>query len=133
MTIRIMQGVRLPRSFQRFYGVMAKLLSGKIEEKEKMLFETNREESIDQLVSLIDSERVICLSSEGGLKDLPTFVQDIHSKKESATWIVGGFPHGHFGDDVKSLATDIISISKHSLAAHVVTARLCFAIESTRD
>ena len=42
------------------------------------------------------------------------------------------FPRGHFGDDVKSLATDVISVSKYSLAAHVVTARLCFAIEQKK-
>jgi len=128
-TIKILSGVRLPRTFQRFCGVMAKVLSGKMEEKENELFETRNEQAIDQLVSSIDAERVICLTSEGVPKDLPAFAWDIHSKQDKATWIVGGFPHGHFGDDVKSIATDIISISKYSLAAHVVTARLCFAIE----
>ena len=34
-TIKILGGVRLPRTFQRFCGVMAKVLSGKMEEKEK--------------------------------------------------------------------------------------------------
>lgn len=132
-TIKFLSGVRLPRTFERFCGVMAKLLSGKMEEKEKRLFEVRNEEATDQLVSSIDSERVVCLSTEGLPKDLLSFVRDFHSRDESATWIVGGFPHGHFGDEVKSLATDIISISKYSLAAHVVTGRLCFAIESSWD
>ena len=35
-TIKILSGVRLPRTFQRFCGVMAKVLSGKMEEKEKV-------------------------------------------------------------------------------------------------
>ncbi len=64
--------------------------------------------------------------------DLLSFVEEIHSKQERATWIVGGFPRGHFGDDVKSLATDIISISKYSLTAHVVTARLCYVFEQKK-
>jgi rRNA small subunit pseudouridine methyltransferase Nep1 len=129
VTIRILSGVRLPRTFLRFSGVMAKVLSGKMDEKERELFEVKNEHSIDQLVSSIDPDRVICLTAEGVPKDLLSFVHDVHSKKEKAAWIVGGFPRGHFGDDVKSLATDIISISKYSLTAHVVTARLCFAIE----
>ena len=132
-TIKILGGVRLPRTFERFCGVMAKVLSGRIEERERDLFEVRNEESIDQLVSSIGSERLICMSTEGLPRDLLSFVKDSSAKKENATWIVGGFPHGHFGDDVKSLATDIISISKHSLAAHVVAARVCFAIESTSD
>ena len=131
-TIKILRGVRLPRTLQRCCGVMAKVLSGKMEEKEKELFETKNNEAIDQLVSSIDAERVICLTSEGMPKDFRSFVRDIHSKQERATWIVGGFPRGHFGDDVKSIASDIISVSKYSLAAHVVTARLCFAIEQNQ-
>jgi len=131
-TIKILSGVRLPRTFQRFCGVMAKVLSGKMEEKEKKLFEIRNEQAIDQLVSTIDSDRVICLTSEGVPSDLPSFVQDVHSKQEKATWIVGGFPRGHFGDDVKFLATDIISISKYSLTAHVVTARLSYEFERSR-
>jgi rRNA small subunit pseudouridine methyltransferase Nep1 len=129
MTIKILSGVRLPRTFQRFCGVMAKVLSGKMEEKEEELFEVKYEQTIDQLVSSIDSARVICLTREGIPKGLSSFVLDIHSKQEKAAWIVGGFPRGHFGDGVKALATDIISISKYPLTAHVVTARLCFAIE----
>jgi rRNA small subunit pseudouridine methyltransferase Nep1 len=132
-TIKILSGVRLPRTFQRFCGVMAKVLSGKMEEKEKELFEINNVQAIDQLVSSIDSDRAVCLSTEGVPKDLPSFVREIHSTQETATWIVGGFPRGHFGDDVKSLATDVISVSKYSLPAHVVTARLCNAIESVAN
>lgn len=133
VTIKILGGVRLPRTFQRFCGVMAKVLSNKLEDTQKELFEVRIDETVDQLVSSIDSDRIICLSTEGTHGDISSLVQEIHSKKEKATWIVGGFPHGHFGDDVKTLATEIISISKHSLAAHVVTSRLCFAIESERD
>ncbi len=48
-TIKILSGVRLPRTFQRFCGVMAKVLSGKMEEKEKELFEIKNEQAIDQL------------------------------------------------------------------------------------
>jgi rRNA small subunit pseudouridine methyltransferase Nep1 len=129
-TIKILGGVRLPRTYERFYGVMAKILSGKLGEKEKELFELNNEEAIDQLVSSINADRVVCLSTEGTPKDLLLLLKELDSNKEGKViWIIGGFPRGHFGDDVKLLATDIISISKRSLAAHVVSARLCFAIE----
>ncbi|MGI0090316.1 MAG: 16S rRNA methyltransferase, partial [Nitrososphaerales archaeon] len=38
-TIRINGGVRLPRTFQRFSGVISKILSNETDEQEKRLFE----------------------------------------------------------------------------------------------
>lgn len=127
VTIKLESGVRLPRTFERFCGVMAKLLSGKLEEKESELFQVTSEMS-SQLVSSIDAKRVVCLTTEGLPKDIVSFVRDAHPEK--ILWIVGGFARGHFVEETKSLATDIISISKYPLAAHVVSARLCFAIEN---
>lgn len=130
VTIKLESGVRLPRTFERFCGVMAKLLSGKLEEKEKDLFHVSNEK-IEELVSSIDAKRVVCLSTTGVPKDIDSFVRDVSSEK--AIWMIGGFARGHIEDDTRSLATDVISFSKHSLAAQVVSARLCFAIEKALD
>lgn len=128
VTIRLKSGVRLPRSFERFCGVIAKLLSGKLEDKEMKLFEI-RDETIESLISSIHAERVVCLTSEGLSEDIVEFARGANSGEGKAVWIIGGFARGHFDDSVKSLASDIISISNHSLAAQVICSRLCFAIE----
>ncbi len=128
-TIRLLPKVRLPRTLQRFCGVMAKVLADKIEQQKKELFELKKDDTIEHLVTSIDAERVVCLTTEGVGTDLLPFAKEIHSKNEKAIWIVGGFPRGHFGDDVKSLATDVISISRYSLTANVVTSRICYAFE----
>jgi rRNA small subunit pseudouridine methyltransferase Nep1 len=125
-TIRFLPGVRLPRTLPRFCGVLSKILSGKKDGKERGLFECNIKQSITDLISQIDRAKVICFTTQGREQDILSVAGSAGS---DVTWIVGGFPRGHFSEDVKSAADEIVSISKYSLAAHVVTARLSFAIE----
>jgi rRNA small subunit pseudouridine methyltransferase Nep1 len=125
-TIGFSSGVRLPRTLPRFCGVFSKILSGKQGGKETELFEYKSRQSSIDLVSQIGREKVICFTTQGRERDI---LSTVATASSDTTWIVGGFPRGHFREDVKSAADEIVSISKHSLAAHVVTARLCFAIE----
>lgn len=127
-TIKILPKTRPPRTLQRFCGVMGKILSYG-NGNEELLFEVWKDESIEHLIDRLNSDKIICLSSEGPRKDLLLLLQKLHTESNRVTWIIGGFPHGHFTDQVKALASDVISISEHSLAAHVVAARLCFGIE----
>ena len=128
-TIKLKPGVRLPRTLQRFCGVIAKVLSGHIEGKEVDLFELNNDETLLQLLSRVPHDNLICLTTEGKITNLLLYAKSLVGPSTNTTWIVGGYAHGHFRDDVKALSTDVISISKHHLPAHVVTSRLCFAIE----
>lgn len=128
-TVKILPGARPPRTLQRFCGVMSKVLSGRSEDAESQLFEISNEQPIKKLVDNIDSDRVVSLSTEGVLSDLTTFLRRTYENVERVTWIMGGFARGHFGEEVKIISSDMISISKYSLAAHVVAARLCFGIE----
>ena len=129
-TVKILPGVRLPRTLQRFCGVMSKVLTGKSGSEESRLFKVFNEQSIRELVDSIGSERVVSLTTEGVSTDIRQFLRKIPADK-SLTWVIGGFAHGHFSEDVKAVSSDMLSISKYSLPAHVVAARLCVAIEDS--
>lgn len=128
-TVKVLPGVRPPRTLQRFCGVMSKILTGKSQEQEMRLFEVRNDQPINELVDDIDSGSVVSLTTEGISSNLSIFLRKTYDRVESVTWIIGGFSHGHFSDDVKAISSDAISISKYSLAAHVVAARLCFVTE----
>jgi rRNA small subunit pseudouridine methyltransferase Nep1 len=134
-SIIIKEGVRLPRTLQRFCGVMSKVLSNKLSEEEKRLFSfDNSNLTFGDLVEALDLSRIICLTTEGVPKALREVVARSAGRGNGRTgWIIGGFARGHFKEEVKSIANEIISISEFSLAAHVVSARLCYEIELSRS
>jgi rRNA small subunit pseudouridine methyltransferase Nep1 len=129
--IVIKEGVHLPRTLPRFNGVMSKILQGEAGGKELDLFEFRQVQNTEDLIRSLGTRGVCCLTSQGIHRDLDKFVYEKSGSagKGVQVWIVGGFARGHFKEHVKGLATDLVSISDHSLAAHVVTARLSFEIE----
>ena len=128
-TIKVKPGVRLPRTLHRFCGVLAKVLSGLADAKEDDLFELFKDETLLHLLSRVARSKVVCLTTEGRMTDILSYVKSLVVIPSNTTWLVGGYAHGHFSEEAKAVSTDIISISKYHLPAHVVTGRLCFAIE----
>ena len=125
-------GVRLPRTEQRFNGVMSKVLRNNLGKEERKLFELRENQTITDLVESLHPSRTICLTVEGILKKLRELFRHLEEKEGSHfVWLVGGFPRGHFSEQTKSLADDIFSISNFSLPAHVVTSRISYEIEET--
>jgi rRNA small subunit pseudouridine methyltransferase Nep1 len=132
-TILVGERVRVPRTELRFNGVMSKILRSQQGIAEKNLFQDDGEKETRELLKSLDADEVFCLTSQGVLKDLRNFVSSHKGEKTSATaWIVGGFARGHFAEEVKGLASDLISISDRPLAAHVVTARLSYELERSK-
>ena len=129
--IHVKNDTRLPRTLQRFCGVMAKLLSNKIGTVESRLFSVQKDLSVKDLVSSLELSRVTTFSKMGIQKSLENLVSECTKQNERNGWIVGAFPHGHFGQEVTALSDTTTSISKHSLPAHVVTARLCYELEKS--
>jgi rRNA small subunit pseudouridine methyltransferase Nep1 len=129
--ILVKDGVRLPRTELRFYGVMSKILRKKIGPSERDLFENRGVQKMKELVQSLNPSNTFCLSIEGVAKDLHEFVRKSNPEDDRSTrlWIIGGFARGHFNEDVKALSDEIISISDRPLPAHVVSARLSYEIE----
>ncbi len=128
--IRIKTGTRLPRTLQRFCGVMAKILSGKYGDEEKKLFIIEKNRSLADLVGDLEIDKIISLSSRGFQETLRNLVARESQEEKRIAWIIGGFPHGHFTEEVIGLSDTVVSISSKPLAAHVVTARLCYELET---
>ncbi|MGI0078405.1 MAG: hypothetical protein ACRECH_02165 [Nitrososphaerales archaeon] len=126
--ITLKTGTRPPRTLQRFCGVAAKILSSEIEEKELNLFDVTHKVSFEELLSSFRVQKTVALTKLGAYRMLDEVIQGLHQSKRTA-WIVGGFAHGHFRPEVTESSDEIISISNESLAAHVVTARLCYELE----
>lgn len=131
--IIVQDGVRLPRTELRFGGIMSKILRNDLGPSEKKLFDFRGAMSTGELVKLLKPRKVICLSTQGVRKDLSKLVAEsnIPDEKSTCIWVVGGFARGHFTEETKSLADEVISISNYQLPAHVVTARLSYEIEQS--
>jgi rRNA small subunit pseudouridine methyltransferase Nep1 len=129
-TIRMKEGVRLPRTQERFNGVMAKLLSNKLGQSERNLFEFDEKQTFKEILETLGRVRVVSLTREGIPTSLRSFAKELRSQdSRRIAWVIGGFARGHFDEDVKSLSDDMISISEFQLASHVVVARVCYEME----
>ncbi len=129
ITIRVNPGVRIPRTDFRFCGLMSKLLS-QIKGREKnQMFEVIENQSISELVSNYKGSAVISLTRAGRYSKLREFVEMESDMLKKVVWVVGGFPHGHFDEELIKVSHEIISISNTALPAHVVTARLSYDLE----
>jgi len=131
-TILVGDRVRIPRTELRFSGVMSKILRKQHGVAEKNLFEESGVRKTRELLKSLELDEVICLTSQGMLRDLRHYVASHIGDKSSTAWIVGGFARGHFTEELKGLANDLISISDRPLAAHVVTARLSYELERSK-
>jgi rRNA small subunit pseudouridine methyltransferase Nep1 len=129
VTIEVKRETRLPRTLPRFCGVMSKLLSGRYGPAEEQLFSIKGSQTFNELLVQLGINQAIALSRIGRLTDLNDYVQRILISNDIIAWIVGGFSIGHFEDETLEASNELISISKGSLPAHVVTARLCYEIE----
>jgi rRNA small subunit pseudouridine methyltransferase Nep1 len=128
-SIQVRPGTRPPRTLQRFCGVMAKLLAGKYGKEERALFNVEEKQSFEGLINSRKLERVISFTSQG----LPYLLRDLISKetenRKRKAWVIGAFAHGHFDSNLIAFSDVVASISSRPLAAHVVSARLCYELE----
>jgi rRNA small subunit pseudouridine methyltransferase Nep1 len=128
--IALKEGVRLPRTEERFKGVMSKLLRKDSGTAERNLFQSSIVQGTPELFKSMDPEEISCLSTQGIVRDLQGYVsRKKRNNRKTQVWVVGGFARGHFNEEVKALANDMLSISDRSLPAHVVTARLSYELE----
>lgn len=127
VTIEVKKRTRLPRTLNRFCGVMSKILSDSIGKEEESLFDVQRGQTFGDLISTLGCEKVIAFSRTGKSSSLKILVQS-HTGPRVA-WVIGGFAHGHLGEKTISLADMVVSISSFSLPAHVVSSRLAYEME----
>lgn len=134
-SIAIGEGVRLPKSYFRFEGLMADLFTKKRimnRDATEVMLELNEGVPFNQLIDqIIRPKQVVGFSSIGSPSTLESVVSDSLSLNSlsSCAFVVGGFPRGHFSKITTGKFTGLYSISKLGLEAHVVLARLVYECE----
>lgn len=127
--------LRIPKSYFRFEGLMMKLFkdgSIRSELDNKLLFELLNDVSFGYLLkNIIQSHKSIGFSSLG----VASTAQEIVSKyvnpsmENRCAIIIGGFPKGHFSENVLKYLDILYSIGELPLEAHVVVARVLYECE----
>jgi rRNA small subunit pseudouridine methyltransferase Nep1 len=126
--IAIADNLRIPKSFFRFEGLMVGLfrdMAVKSDEGTVLM-----EISDGTLADLLDAnkpDRVIGLSTTGVQSTVEKAVAE--NLASDCTFVVGGFPRGHFSESTTKLLNLTYSISDIGLEAHVVIARVLYECE----
>jgi len=119
-------GIRLPKSYHRFEGLIEELFhKKKVEGDDKVLLELKDLRFCD-LLDLIKPANVIGLSRVG----VRSSAREVAEKADNnSALVVGGFPRGHFSKEVSKEIHYMYSISDFGLEAHVVIARVLYECE----
>ncbi|MFX0001915.1 MAG: 16S rRNA methyltransferase [Candidatus Hermodarchaeota archaeon] len=122
--------IRIARNFNRFKGLMAKLLiDGSIETENTKLISLFEGSLTELITNFIDPE-IYIFSKKGRMVDnyKELFTEDI---TKNYITIVGGFQKSIFSKDILKLSENLISISQHSLDAWIVSNRIITYYELT--
>lgn len=127
--------LRIPKSYFRFEGIMMKLFKEKIiknKEGDKTLLELHENATFDHLIkNVIGSDKVVGLTSVGarstaGEVVLKSYIDD---KSIDCTFVIGGFPKGHFSECTSKLFSCSYSIVQYAVESHIVIARILYECE----
>jgi rRNA small subunit pseudouridine methyltransferase Nep1 len=134
--IKVGPDLRVPKSYFRFEGVIMKLFKDKtIRDKEnKTLLELHDNITFENLINnMIGSNNVVGLTSIGAQCTADQIVFRNCSKSNSndtrCTFVIGGFPKGHFSECTSKLFHHSYSIGRYALESHVVIARIIYECE----
>lgn len=124
--------IRIAKNFNRFKGLMAKLLiDGNIVTETTNLilpFQGN----LKELITTFESSEIILFSSKGNLiKNYKDLFREDFTKNYIA--IVGGFQKTSFSKEILDLSENLISISQYPLEAWVVINKIITYYELTYE
>ncbi|HWP78928.1 MAG TPA: ribosome biogenesis protein [Candidatus Nitrosotenuis sp.] len=121
-------GVRLPKSYHRFAGIVEQLFFEKIiKSGGKKLFEL-KNMTFSELMDKIKPNQIIGLSSDGKKSNCEDVAK---SCADGTCLVIGGFPKGDFSESIRERMDAIYSVEQRPLEAHVVVARVLYEYEKT--
>jgi len=121
--------VRLPRNYNRFVGLMEQLLlEGRVPPSSKEPLLWVEEGGLEDLLKRASPSRVFLLSEKGSLRTAKALAEELVREEEPMA-VIGCFQAGDFRDALYEIADEVVSISKATLDAWVVTAKLLCSIE----
>jgi len=126
--ITVGKGARLPKSYPRFASLIEQLFQQKkIASEDKTLLEL-RQENFAGLLKRSKPETVIGLSRIGKKSSFAEMAGSV-AKTGGGALVIGGFPRGHFSNNVSKEFDQILSVHEQPLEAHVVIARSIYELE----
>lgn len=126
--IRFGSGVRMPKSYHRFEGIMERLYRDRqITSGDHVLLELE-DRSLQELLEEMNPKATIGLSTKGTPSTFEGIAAEI---PDGACIVIGGFQKGHFSDSAWHLMEPAYSVGTTSLESHVVVARMLYEYEKT--
>ena len=126
--IFIGEDVYLPKSYHRFAGLIEKLFLEKAIQADGNNLLTIKDMTFDQLLEEISPKRIIGLSTQG----IKSSCENVAKKLTSdSCLVIGGFPKGHFSDEIKKRFEYLVSVNNTPLESHVVISRVLYEYEKT--
>jgi rRNA small subunit pseudouridine methyltransferase Nep1 len=126
MVITVDPKTRIMRNYERFLGLMEQLFEKQVvPDKKQPLLSLQQNVTLKQILEQEQADVVIALSKDGVSVVLQDFFMKFKKqKKHHILCIIGGFPSGVFHTDVKSIATDVISLYPEMLPAWTVASEI---------
>ena len=122
--------IKIARNYNRFKGLMAKLLKENEIRIRELLLISQFNGNLSDLVKSFKKKEIIIFSSRG---ELVKYHLDLFDKGLTRNYIViiGGFQKGYFAEDILNLSDKIVSISNYSLDAWVIVNKIVSFYEIT--
>jgi len=115
--------IRIARNYNRFKGLIAKLIiDGKIEFGKEILI-APVSENLDELIKSFNSPKIDIFSQKGKKIEVYRSISSLDIL-ENYVAIIGGFQKTTFSNEILKLSRRIISISQYPLDAWVVISKL---------
>ncbi|MHA1242087.1 MAG: 16S rRNA methyltransferase [Promethearchaeota archaeon] len=124
--------IKIARNYNRFKGLMAKLLRENEIRIKNLLLISEFKGTLRELVNSIDIKEVILFSNKGELAENPLLLFDNNLSKDFII-IIGCFQKGFFADEILELSNRLVSISHYSLDAWVALSRVITLYEIAND
>lgn len=127
--IHVRPETRIMRNYERFLGLMEQLFeTSAVPDEKHPLLELQQHMTLPRLIEETHADIVVAFSKTG----TPTRLQEYFNKhaKENIVCVIGGFPSGSFHADIKTIATDIVSLYPEMLPVWTVTSEILVNYEN---
>lgn len=119
---------RLPRNTDRFTALIEQLYQDSVVPSSEAALLKIKKESLKSLLSKINSDGVIALTTLGSPKPMEAVAEELREVKRPVL-LVGGFPTGHFSDGTMKLASEKTRVDRRNLEAWTIVGRAVYEYE----
>lgn len=124
--ITVSPQTRIMRNYERFLGLMEQLFEKKVvPDAAHPLLVLEQHMTLKQVVERQKAERAVVFSKEGTPIKLHEYFYELKKQKNpDLLCVIGGFPSGTFHTDMKTIATDVISLYPEMLPAWTIASEI---------